>query len=147
MTREQLPCPTEAVEQTALMRWAMYEEGKWPELRLLYHIPNEGKRSRVTGGQMKAQGMRKGVPDLHLPVARGKYHGLYVELKRMNGETPAKEQAEWLEALEAQGYCVCWSPGWMAAACAIRSYLEQGRVIYSPTRGRAGKYRAQEAAL
>lgn len=147
MTREQLPCPTEAVEQAALMRWAMYEESKWPELTLLYHIPNEGKRSRVTGGQMKAQGMRKGVPDLHLPVARGQYHGLYVEMKRRHGETPTRDQADWLEALDAQGYCVCWAQGWDAAAHAIRCYLEQGRVEYDPGRGRAGQYRAQGAVL
>ena len=74
--------PLEEAEQCALMEWAAYNAGKWPELRLLYHIPNEGKRSIRAGARLKAQGLKRGVPDNHLPVARGGYIGLYIELKR-----------------------------------------------------------------
>ena len=42
--------PREEAEQMALMQWAQLRQGKWPELKLLYHIANEGKRSRSTGG-------------------------------------------------------------------------------------------------
>lgn len=35
------PIPTESEEQRAVMEWAEYASGKWPELRLLYHVPNE----------------------------------------------------------------------------------------------------------
>lgn len=139
-----MPCPTEEAEQAALIRWAMYEEGKWPELGLLYHVPNEGKRTKMTGGKLRMVGMRKGVPDLCLPVARGMHYGLYVEMKRRDGSTPTQDQADWLEKLDGQGYCVCWCRGWDAAAAVITAYIKTGKVRYSPTRGRAGKYHATE---
>lgn len=56
MKIEQLPEATESVEQQRLMQWARMESGKWPELALLYHVPNEGKRSRTAGARMKAEG-------------------------------------------------------------------------------------------
>ena len=55
MKIEQLPEATESVEQQRLMQWARMESGKWPELALLYHVPNEGKRSRTAGARMKAE--------------------------------------------------------------------------------------------
>lgn len=145
MTKEKIPCPTEAVEQTSLLRWAFYEQGAYPELGLLYHIPNEGKRSARTGAAMKMQGMKPGFPDLGLPVARGQYHGLYVEMKRREGETPTQQQYEWLKALDAQGYAVCWAKGWEEAAQAILHYLKTGTVHYSVLKCRAGEYHAAEA--
>lgn len=60
-----------------------------PELQLLYHVPNEGKRTWRTGARLKSEGLKPGVPDLCLPVARGKYHGLYVELKRRDQRATA----------------------------------------------------------
>ena len=43
MKNVKLPEPTESVEQQRLFQWARLASGKWPELELLYHIPNEGK--------------------------------------------------------------------------------------------------------
>lgn len=98
MKIEQLPEATESVEQQRLMQWARMESGKWPELALLYHVPNEGKRSRTAGARMKAEGLKKGVPDLCLPVARGGCHGLYIELKREKSGKATAAQIEWMEA-------------------------------------------------
>ena len=42
-----LPEPEEDVEQMCLFRWAKASEGKWPELKLMFHIPNGGKRSKA----------------------------------------------------------------------------------------------------
>lgn len=41
------PIPHEANEQEALFRWAWFMRGKYPELDLLYHIPNGGSRNRI----------------------------------------------------------------------------------------------------
>lgn len=113
---------SESVEQQCLMRWAKLQEGAYPALKLLYHVPNEGKRSRATGGRLKAEGLKSGVPDLCLPVPVGKYHGLYVEMKANNNK-PTDNQKEWLADLSAQGYAtaVCW--GWEQAATVITKYL------------------------
>ena len=71
----------EAGAQETLFNWAQYRYARYPELELLYHIPNGGKRDACTAVNLKRQGVKAGVPDLHLPVARGGYHGLYIELK------------------------------------------------------------------
>ena len=35
-------CPTEDTEQICLFRWAALQSSKYPELALMYHIPNGG---------------------------------------------------------------------------------------------------------
>lgn len=65
-----MTCPTEAAEQRALFQWAAMAAVGHPELKLLYHVPNEGRRSAITGARMKSEGMKPGVPDICLPVAR-----------------------------------------------------------------------------
>lgn len=118
--------PTESDEQKALMRWAAYNRGRYPELALLYHIPNEGQRDPRVGARMRAEGLRKGVPDLCLPVARGGSHGLYIELKRTKGGRVSPEQAEWIDGLLRQGYAACVCRGWEEASREIERYLRGG---------------------
>ncbi len=115
--------PTESEEQQALFRWAAYESGAHPELMLLYHIPNEGKRSRATGARLRAEGLKRGVPDICLPVPRGNWHGLYIELKRLRGGRVSDEQQGWLDALNEQGYFAVVCRGWQQAAAEIQNYL------------------------
>lgn len=117
------PCNSESLEQQFLFRWCAFSEGKYPELKLLYHIPNEGKRSKSTGGRMKAEGLRAGVPDLCLPVARGKYHGLYIEMKREKGSKHTDIQKQWQADLCEQGYCAVVCYGWEDAKNMIEEYL------------------------
>lgn len=117
------PVPTESQEQQRLFQWARMQEGKYPELSLLYHIPNEGKRSRANGRRMVAEGLKKGVPDICLPVARGGSHGLYIELKRTKDWKITKEQESWMRELMEQGYEVGLCIGWEKAAEMIRNYL------------------------
>ena len=119
--------PTEAVEQTRLLQWARMSSGAHPELAMLYHIPNEGKRSAALGARMRDAGLKSGVPDLCLPVARGGKHGLYIELKRMRGGKVSEAQAGWIDALNAQGYAAMVCRGWEEAAEEIRRYLQGER--------------------
>lgn len=118
-----LPIPTESEEQQAVMEWAEAASGKWPELRLLYHVPNEGRRSMATGGRLRAEGLKSGVPDLCLPSAHGEYHGLYIEMKRTKGGRATPEQKEWLEMLEEEGYKTEICNGADAAIETIGAYL------------------------
>lgn len=117
--------PTESEEQQTLFSWAALEcQRRHPELALLYHIPNGGARSRATAGRLKAEGVRAGVPDICLPVARGGYHALYIELKRVRGGRVSEKQEEMLAALAAQGNRCEVCKGWEAAKEAILRYLD-----------------------
>ena len=104
-----LNVPYEADEQKAVFEWIGYNIGRFPELRLCMHIPNGCYRNQREAHNLKLQGVRPGVPDLFLPVARGGWHGLFIELKRKGGRV-RPEQTEWIEALEGQMYraVVCY---------------------------------------
>ena len=112
----------EADEQEALMQWAAVQSCKWPELQLLHHIPNGGKRNAAEAAHFKRLGVKPGVPDLCLPVPRQGYHGLYIEMKCGRGKL-SDCQREWLQALREQGYCCIVSYSWTDAAKQIEAYL------------------------
>lgn len=113
----------EAVQQQTLFEWAALMEAKVPELRLMYHVPNGGSRNSIEAANLKRQGVKAGVPDVCLPVARGNSHGLYIEMKAGDNK-PTEKQKEWLTALEKQGYAtaVCYS--WEDAVNIITNYLK-----------------------
>lgn len=119
-----LPVPTEDEEQIQLFSWARYCRRKWPELDLLFHIPNGGKRGKVEAARFKAMGVKAGVPDVCLPVPRGGYHGLYIEMKRRRGGRVSQDQAEWIDALIHQGYVAVVCRGWLEASEEIEKYLK-----------------------
>lgn len=101
--RAKQPRRLEFQTQCTLIQWLAYEEKNHPEIRWLYAIPNGGKRHKAIAGQMKAMGVKAGVWDLCLPVPRGRYHGLYIEMKTMDGElTPA--QRDFGMFLDGVGY-------------------------------------------
>lgn len=112
----------EAIEQTKLFNWITFARAAIPELDMLYHIPNGGYRNKREAANLKRQGVRAGVPDLCLPVARGNYHGLYIELK-YGTNTVTENQREWLNRLQAQGYAVAICYGWEQAKHVLEKYL------------------------
>ena len=117
--------PTEDEEQMALINWARMQERRCPALKLLFHIPNGGSRGKAEAGRFRAMGVKSGVPDLFLPVARGGYHGLFIELKRTKGGRVSQEQEFWLRALRVTGYAAEVCHGWEDAAQVIMEYLRQ----------------------
>ena len=72
--------------------------------------PNGGKRDRVSAAVLKRQGVKAGVPDLHLPVPKGQYASLYIEMKYGDGRLQ-KEQKEFLKQAADYGnfVAVCYS--------------------------------------
>ena len=44
-------------------------------------MPNGGKRQRGAAGRIRAEGGKKGYPDILLDAARGAYHGCRIEMK------------------------------------------------------------------
>ena len=118
---------TEHEHQAALFAWAHDHAATYPELALLFAIPNfAGRLGRLTaqhGAKLKREGRKRGVPDICLPVPRGTSHGLFIELKTPKG-TPNDAQLEWRARLRAQGYRAEIVKGWQAARDLILRYLE-----------------------
>lgn len=117
---------TEHAEQTALFMWAALVGMQFPLIRLMFAIPNGGERNKAVAANLKAEGVKPGVPDVMLPVPRRQYAGLFIEMKRKKGSTSRVDpnQKEWHAALELQHYCVrvCW--GWEEARALLCWYLE-----------------------
>lgn len=120
--------PTEAQEQTALFQWAGMMTGKWPELRILHHIPNGGSRNAIEAARLKAQGVKPGVPDIFLPCAKKGFYGLYIELKRQKGGRVSEEQKSMIDALRDEGYKVAVCKGWEEAKNVITEYMNDRTV-------------------
>lgn len=115
---------SEASEQVALFQWANYMTTRYPELKLLYHVPNGGKRDSKEASSLKRQGVKAGVPDIVFPIARNGYFGLYIELKVGRNKTSLK-QKEWIKDLKEQNYYVEVCYGWLEARAVIEDYLNQ----------------------
>lgn len=89
----------------------------------LLAIPNGGKRSPREGARLKAEGAKAGVSDLLLPIRRGGFGGMWLEMKAP-GEKPSPKQWEWLEFMDRAGYHATWCDDWEKAAQAITDYLD-----------------------
>ncbi len=123
---------TEMKHQTAVIRWSQQKSirRRWPELKLLFHIKNENREGGAQAVAIdKAMGVKKGVPDLCLPVPRGNYCGLYIEMKSLSGKA-RQEQQWWIEELNAQGYLAIVCNGYMEAINALKEYLELPKVSH-----------------
>lgn len=118
----------EDTEQIAVIEWANWNRSHHPELELLFHVPNGGKRNATEAARFKAMGVKAGVPDLCLPVPRGGYAGLYIEMKYSKNK-PTDNQRQWITDLQKQGYkvAVCWSA--QDATRLLELYLEQAATI------------------
>lgn len=111
--------------QAALFAWCALPEQqlKYPELRWLFAVPNGGYRDKRTGQRLKATGVKRGVADTMLPVRRGVWPGLFLELKVGKNKLQT-EQNKFKEFVRSQGYgfVTCW--GWEAATKILVEYLE-----------------------
>ena len=112
----------EDAEQAAVFDWARHI----PALRYLHAIPNGGNRDPREAARLKRQGVKPGISDIFLPVPKGKYHGLYIEMKRAkkNGRAyPSQDQKDFMAYAREQGYAVALCYGADDAINVIRSYL------------------------
>ncbi len=118
--------PRERDEQEMLFTWAALMAGRWPALRLMYHIPNGGSRDVREARRLSGQGVKAGVPDICLPAARGGYHGLFIELKRRKGGRLSEAQEAWIGALRREGYRAEVCAGFEAARRVVEEYMSAG---------------------
>lgn len=91
--------PTEHDLQVQCLRWLRLV---YPDV-LCYAIPNGGQRNTIIAAKLKAEGVVSGVPDLHIPVPRGDYASLYIEMKNGKAGRLSDHQKEIIPRLQAFG--------------------------------------------
>ena len=112
--------PTEHQEGVALMQWAQFHS---IARKFLFHIPNGGARAIATARNLKAEGVKPGIPDYFLPYPSNGRPGLFIELKRQKGGVVSPEQKEWIRRLKSVGYAVHVAKGWEECVKIILEYL------------------------
>lgn len=122
---------TESAYQRNVFTWASVRLNIWPELALMFHVPNGGDRHVAVAAKLKAEGVKAGVPDIWLPVPRIPFTGLVIEMKRPGGRV-TKEQKWWLDQLAEQGWYVAVCDGQspdLQAMELIKLYLTDTRTL------------------
>ncbi len=116
--------PTESQIQQAVIEWCGLQQYKGrPLAYYVAHVPNGGNMSARAGNKLKKEGVQKGYPDLLMDIPKGGYHGLRLELKRLNGGVVSKEQKERISVLLEEGYQALVVRGYDETVKAIQEYL------------------------
>ena len=113
--------------QIALFDMIYLHESKYPLLRRVFHVPNEGYsgvKGRAKGQKRHREGVRAGIFDIFVEVpqykfdAAGRYiscPGLHIELKAKDGKM-SDAQTDWLNYYCSAGYraeiCFSWEDAW-----------------------------------
>lgn len=110
---------SEHEEQVAVIQWCDWNKNRFPGIEKIFAIPNgakaayrklsSGKSFSPEGQKLKREGRRSGVPDLELPLARGGYFGLFIEMKAEGGKVD-QNQDDYIRYLNHHGYLAvaCW---------------------------------------
>lgn len=112
--------PHESEEQKEFAAWCDAKGLLWA------HIPNERKASLSVMVELEKEGLKKGFPDNFIAEPRGKYHGLFIELKRAkkSASNKSREQRAWVKALNEKGYKAVFCYGAEEAKRVTLAYLE-----------------------
>jgi hypothetical protein len=122
---------SEHQSQVAVCEWWAFicTSYSLPEFAL-YAVPNGGKRAIKTATNLKAEGVRAGIPDLFLAAKSGRdttARGLYLEMKRRPNKC-SPEQVAVIDYLRRAGYhcVVAWNSD--EAIRAIKEYLAHSTI-------------------
>jgi hypothetical protein len=67
--------------QTEFFNILRMSESKNPTLKYIFAIPNGSKRSIGVAKKLKAEGVKRGVPDVAVPISSQPYAGMFIEFK------------------------------------------------------------------
>ena len=124
---------SESLEQQAVITFCNYQKWRLPDADRIFHVANEGKRSKAEAVRLKAEGVRAGIPDLCLPVPLNGYHGMYIEMKRPDHKNkPTEDQKDWLDYFNRVGYKAVVCYGYVEAVTEIQRYygVPDEEIIY-----------------
>ncbi len=110
-------------EQVKVFDWIREQIKTYPRLMLAFHIPNGGIRNIVAATRLKRAGVKAGMPDICIPLARYEANGLWIEMKSENGRL-SDEQKVIHAFLRSEGHLVytCYSA--KTAIEIIKNYLD-----------------------
>lgn len=111
--------PTELNEQIRFCTWLDKKGIRY------YAVPNGGWRHMGEAVKFKRSGVKAGVPDICIPFPVEPYHGLYIELKRVQGSKVTPEQLDWIAYLSKVGYMARVAKGFDEARGIVEYYLSQ----------------------
>lgn len=121
-----LPGESEHEIQAALIHWSLLHLNRWPCLKWLHANANGTYTTPTSAARAKAEGVKKGVADMHLPepvnTADNTWHGLWIELKTKTGSVKP-EQWEFIHDMRAAGYAAEVCRGFDQARQLIEDYL------------------------
>lgn len=98
----------------------------------VYHIPNGGQRAAIEAAIMVGQGVKPGVSDFHVPLARRNFIGLWLEAKKpLNAfatynearAAVSEEQQDYLDRMRWAGHATVVCYGWMELYVCTWYYL------------------------
>lgn len=101
------------------------------------HVPNEGKRSITYAMKLKSMGLKKGAADFIIFIPSKQYHGLLIEMKRINVrkksiESKSPSQIEFLKNMMSKGYAAAFCSGAKMACYALNDYMHNKDIgLYS----------------
>lgn len=87
--------------QCACVQWFRAQHPKYRHN--LFAVPNGGRRDKVTGAKLKAEGVLAGVADLILLKSNASHGALLIEMKTGSGKQ-SEVQGRWQRAIEKDGY-------------------------------------------
>jgi len=109
--------PTEDQEQIRLATWLALQGIRFTA------SANGGSRNYLEAAKLKRMGVSKGWPDVQIPIMSGGFGGLFIELKRVKGGKPTREQVDWIRYLREQGYYADFARGFDEAKEIVLHYL------------------------
>ncbi len=108
----------ESIEMVKVFDWIR----KQGLSNIIWHTPNEARRSAQQGAMLKRMGLLAGVADIVIARASNGFHGCFIEVKvKPNKLTPA--QTKFLFAMKDEGYDVALCYGADETIEHIKSYL------------------------
>jgi hypothetical protein len=118
-------CGVKHIEHDEQVQFFLYlrllEGAGVEEAEMAFAVPNGLRVASIRVARRAVnEGMRAGVPDILVPVARGSKHGLAIEMKSPKGRSTAA-QKEWQAKLRMRGWEVaeCHS-----AIIALRTFID-----------------------
>ena len=133
MTPEQVlgKSTTEHSHQAAFFCWLNQNKHLHQGIDFALASANGGKRDMIEAARMRTTGVKRGVPDIFIPIPCGQQHGLWIEFKKpsleksMKGTVTDKDQIRYRDYLISANYSHFVAFHYLQAIEATINYLSQ----------------------